>query len=115
MHVVVKGRRGLARIEVDRVGADLEEVVTQRFRELCLRRVDVIHVDLPLDDANAMATVDALCALGLFFGAIIPEFRNGDVLRLQYLNNVALDLDRLVLYADEAKQMLEHIVADRRA
>jgi serine/threonine-protein kinase RsbW len=113
VHVVVKGRRGLARIEVDRVGADLEEVMRQRFRELCLCRLDVIHVDLPLGDATAMATVDALCALGFFFGAIIPELRGGDILRLQYLNNVAIDTGRLVLYADEAKQMLEHILADR--
>lgn len=114
VHVVVKGRRGLARIEVDTVGADLEEVIGQRFRELCLRRLDVIHVDLPLGDSTAMATVDALCGLGFFFGAIIPELRGGDVLRLQYLNNVAIDTNRLVLYADEAKHMLERILAERQ-
>jgi len=34
-------------------------------------------------------------------------------LRLQYLNNVALDPDRLVLYTDEAKRLLEAILADR--
>ena len=114
VHVVVKGRRGLARIEVDTVGADLEEVIGQRFRELCLRRLDVIHVDLPLGDSTAMATVAALCGLGFFFGAIIPELRGGDVLRLQYLNNVAIDTNRLVLYADEAKHMLERILAERQ-
>ena len=114
MHVEVKVRRGLARIEVESAGSDLEVEVSQRFRELCLRRLDVIHLDLPLGDPTAMAAVDDLCELGFFFGAAIPELRGGDILRLQYLNNVALDLDRLILYSDEAKHLLEAIVADRR-
>jgi serine/threonine-protein kinase RsbW len=114
VHVEVRGRRGLARIEVESAGCDLEAEVSQRFRELCLRRLDVIHLDLPLGDPTAMAAVDDLCELGFFFGAAIPELRGGDILRLQYLNNVALDLDRLVLYSDEAKHLLEAIVADRR-
>ena len=65
-------------------------------------------------DATAMAAVDDLCALGFFFGAAIPELRAGDILRLQYLNNVALDPDLLVLYTDEAKRLLQAILADRR-
>ncbi len=114
VHVEVKGRRGLARIEVESAGADFVAEVSQRFRELCLHRVDVIHLDLPLGDATAMAAVDDLCALGFFFGAAIPELRAGDILRLQYLNNVALDPDLLVLYTDEAKRLLQAILADRR-
>ncbi len=61
----------------------------------------------------AMAAVGNLCKLGFFFGAVIPELHSGDVLRLQYLNNVALDPDRLVLYTDEAKRLLKAILADR--
>jgi serine/threonine-protein kinase RsbW len=76
--------------------------------------LDVIHLDLPLGDPTAMAAVDDLCELGFFFGAVIPELHAGDILRLQYLNNVALDLDRLVLYTDEAKRLLQAILADRR-
>jgi serine/threonine-protein kinase RsbW len=113
VHVEVKGRRGLARIEVESAGCDLVAEVCQRFRELCLQRLDVIHLDLLLGDPTAMAAVDDLCELGFFFGAAIPELHGGDILRLQYLNNVALDPDRLVLYTDEAKRLLEGILADR--
>jgi len=113
LHVDVNRRRGLARIEIESAGSDLGEEVSQRFRELCLRRLDVIHIDLPLGDSTAMAAVDDLRGLGFFFGTVIPELRNGDVLRLQYLNNVALDTDRLVLYSDEAKRLLAAILADR--
>ena len=51
--------------------------------------------------------------LGFFFGGLIPELRAGDVLRLQYLNNVELDPGALVLYSDTAKQLLRTILADR--
>jgi serine/threonine-protein kinase RsbW len=113
IHVEVKARRGLARIEVEAAGRDVGAQVAQRFHELCLQRLDVIHLDLKLADAAAMAAVDELAALGFFFAAVIPELWNGDVLRLQYLNNVELDVDGLVLYSDEAKRLLETILADR--
>jgi serine/threonine-protein kinase RsbW len=55
-----------------------------------------------------------LAALGYFFGGLVPDLWHGDVLRLQYLNNVDLDPDRIVLYTREAKQLLDLILADRR-
>jgi serine/threonine-protein kinase RsbW len=113
IHVEVKARRGLARIEVESAGRDVGAQVAQRFRELCVQRLDVIHLDLKLADATAMAAVDELAALGFFFAAIIPELRSGDVLRLQYLNNIELDPAGIVLYADEAKRLLDVILDDR--
>jgi hypothetical protein len=114
MHLELHERRGLARIEVEVAGPEVAALVERRLRELCLRRVDVIHLDLPLGDPTAMAAVDRFAELGFFFGAVIPELRAGDVLRLQYLNNVDLDPERLVLYTDEAKLLLQAILADRR-
>ncbi len=37
----------------------------------------------------------------------------GDVLRLQYLNNVALTPEKLVLCTEDAKNLLAAILADR--
>ena len=115
VHLDVRERRGLARIEVEAAGPDVGAEVAQRLRELCLHRMDVIHLDLPLGNRTAMAAIDAFTELGFFFGAVIPELRAGDVLRLQYLNNVDLDPNRLVLYSDEAKLLLQAILADRAA
>jgi serine/threonine-protein kinase RsbW len=113
IHVEVKARRGLARIEVESAGRDVVTQVAQRFHELCVGRLDVIHLDLPLADAPAMAAVDELAGLGFFFAAIIPELWGGDVLRLQYLNNIDLDPGSIVLYSDEAKRLLDAILDDR--
>ncbi len=60
-----------------------------------------------------MSAVDEFAGLGFIFGGLIPELRDGDVLRLQYLNNVELDPAALVLYSDTAKQLLRAILAER--
>jgi serine/threonine-protein kinase RsbW len=113
VHVDIKKRRGLARIEVESAGNDVVALVSQRLQELRLQRLDVVHLDLPLGDAAAMAAVDEFAELGFFYGALVPELRDGDVLRLQCLNNVDVDPDSLVLHTDEAKRILRAILADR--
>ena len=113
VHVDVKGRRGLARIEVEAAGNDVVTSVSQRLEELRLLGLAVIHLDLPLGDAAAMAAVDEFAQLGFFYGALVPELRDGDVLRLQRFSNVDVDPDQLVLYTDEAKCILQAILVDR--
>src|SRR3712207_9063322 len=75
-------------LRVKEPGADLQDVVGVRLRELCLHRVDCIYVDLPLSHPAVQSAGARLDELGFFFGGIIPELRDGDVLRLQYLNEV---------------------------
>jgi hypothetical protein len=78
-------------LRVAEPGADLTELVQARLRELCVHRVDCVYVDLPLSHP-AMRGV-GLEDLGFFFGCVIPEDADGegDVLRLQYLNNVEIE------------------------
>ena len=114
IHVEMRGRRGLARIEIECAGIDLRDVAAQYLRELCHKRFDIIHLDLPLNDAGAMSAVDDLVAHGFFWAAVIPELRDGDILRLQYLNNVEIDVESMVLYTDKAKNLLKAIVEDMK-
>lgn len=113
VHVEIKGRRGLGRIEVTRGGYDLEPVVEKLLRELCRKHLDVIHLDIPLGDPVAMASAEAFARMGFFFAAVIPELRGGDVFRLQYLNNIDADVESIVLYTDRAKELLSAIMQDR--
>jgi anti-sigma regulatory factor (Ser/Thr protein kinase) len=88
MSVDVRRDHNLAFLRVEEPGADLQELVRVRLRELCLHRVDCIYVDLPLTHPAVQSAGARLDELGFFFGGIIPELRGGDVLRLQYLNEV---------------------------
>ena len=88
MSVDVRRDHNLAFLRVEEPGADLQELVRLRLRDLCLHRVDCIYVDLPLSHPAVQSAGARLNELGFFFGGIIPELRDGDVLRLQYLNEV---------------------------
>jgi hypothetical protein len=47
--------------------------------------------------------------MGFFFAGVLPQSQVGDALVLQYLNNVAFDYNKLVLYSDFTKEIMEYI------
>jgi len=93
MSVEVRQDHNLAFVRVEEPGADLEELVHRHLQDLSLHRVDCVYVDLPLSQPATPIAAAGLQNLGVFFGGIIPEAHpgGGDVLRLQYLNNVRIE------------------------
>jgi hypothetical protein len=57
----------------------------------------------------------AIEMLGFSFAGIIPEVLDGDALRLQYLNNVELDLEATHIASDFGKELLEYVLKARVA
>lgn len=99
-----------ASLHVTAYGADLADLVRFRLRELCLRRIDWISLDLPLSDPGAQQLCAPIEALGFFFAGIIPELVGDDILRLQYLNEVEADLDSVQLASDFGKDLFAYVV-----
>ena len=83
----LSARRGLFRIEMERIGDDVCDAVAAA---LAGTRAPVLQVDLPMSESCVDAAADALRALGFFFSAILPEYLEGDVLRLQRLAAAAV-------------------------
>jgi serine/threonine-protein kinase RsbW len=115
MNVDVRGDHNLAFLRVEEPGADLQELVRVRLRELCLHRVDCIYVDLPLSNPAVQSAGARLDELGFFFGAIIPELRDGDVLRLQYLNEVDVRADDVRTGSDFGRELANVIFQQKSA
>lgn len=111
--VHVRQDHNLAFLRVVEPGDDLRELIRSRLRELCLQRIDVIYVDLPLSNPATSIRGDWLEDLGFFFGGIIPEAQDGDVLRLQYLNNVEIMPDDVRTASDFGKELLHLIFSQR--
>ncbi len=109
MSVEARRDHNAAFVRVVEPGGDLREVVRARLWELCLHRVECIYVDLPLSHPVTRNADDSLKELGFFFGCIIPEVREGDVLRLQYLNNVEIKPDDVHTASDFGRELLETI------
>ena len=111
----VRRDHNLALVRVLEPGEDLLELVRSRLRELCLHRLDVIYVDLPLSHPATRACGGRLEELGFFFGGILPELLNGDVLRLQYLNNVEIERGDVSTASDFGEELLNLIFEQRDA
>ncbi len=93
METLHDSRRGLLRFDVRRPGRDLLRAIAAATSD---RSADVIHVDLPMDDPVTPAAADALREDRFLFCAVLPEYRSGDVLRLQRLSRDRLPRPNLV-------------------
>lgn len=105
-------RRGLLRARVTEVGDDLGACVD---RALEGAEADVTQVDLPLADPGTPDAVDALRERGLHFAALLPEYLDGDVLRLQRTREGGGALAHADLASDEARALLDFARSDRVA
>ena len=80
-----------------------------RLRELCQRAIELIILDMPLADPHSADLCPEIEALGFFFCGIIPEKRQGDVIRFEYLNNVQIDLSQVIVVSDFGRELLAYI------
>jgi serine/threonine-protein kinase RsbW len=104
-----------ASLRVVAYGADLVDLVRFRLRELRLRHIDWISLDLPLSHPAVPQVSEQLEALGFFFAGVIPDLVGDDVLRLQYLNEVEADLESVHLASDFAKELFAYVVEAMKA
>jgi anti-sigma regulatory factor (Ser/Thr protein kinase) len=99
-----------AYLTVKEYGQDLEDLVRFRLKELCQRRVESIYIDLPLGHPAVQRYCAAMEMLGFFFGGILPELQEGDLLRLQYYNNAELDLANAQIAFDFSKEIFQYVL-----
>lgn len=105
-------RRGLLRVEVRAIGRDLAERVRAALAaEAAWSRL--AHVDLPLGDPAVGRAAETLRPLGFFFGAHLPELRDGDVLRLQRVDDPTRAELAPVLVNPAARERLALALSDR--
>ncbi len=112
LDVEMHGAQGRALITVSRYGRDLEDQVRAQLKDLCLRDMACIHLDLPLDHPAAQETCASLEMAGFFFAGLLPR-RGGesDVLRLQYLNHVRLELEDLQPVSPLGEALVDYVAS----
>ena len=103
----------IASIIVEQYGVDIVQRIKTTVKEFCIKKVDTIYLELPLCDANTIYFANDFRKLGFFMGGVIPEFRNGDVLKLQYLNNIYIDPAKIVVASERGERVLSYILSDR--
>jgi hypothetical protein len=99
-----------ATITVSTIGTDLVEVLDATVDGLAAVGVDCVYLDLALaDPATAVLPRAVHDDLGFFFGAVIPELRGGDVLRLQLLNGIDADPSDVAVASDFGRALLDYV------
>ena len=110
--VSVRHDHNQALIKIEKVGSMTVKEIGFQLKHLAHERFDCIYVDIPLRQKGAGYVASAARGLGFFFGCVIPEYCEGDVLRLQYLNNVDILRDDIKTASDFGQKLLDYIFAD---
>lgn len=105
----VNVRRGLLRISMVEAGSDLG----WRVQEIVERSTaEIAQIDLRMDDPAIANSVEVAREAGFRFCAVLPEWRQGDWLRLQRAVATHKPFSRPDLANDTAKQILAFIESD---
>ena len=110
--VSIRHDHNQARIIIERIGRKTIDEIRFHLKHLTLERFDCIYVDIPLKQKGAGFIGSGLRDMGFFFGCVIPEYGDGDVFRLQYLNNVEISPDDIKTASDFGQKLLDTILDD---
>lgn len=114
LSVSVNRAFNIAVISVEEVGGDLLEQLETRMEELQSMHISAVYIDLPLSDPGTAHAGEHLAGHGFFFSALLPESgRDGDVLRLQFLNHEHVHPQHLKLASDWGARLLGMCTEDR--
>ena len=107
LEVEAAGRRGVVWITVRSAGSDLARAVAAH-----LAADGPTQVDLSLADPLTPAATGQLRGIGFFFGALLPEFHQGDVLRMQQLPRRLREDEAPVLESDALRAVADFVTRD---
>ena len=103
-----------AQLTISDIGQDVGARVGEVVSLLQGSGIEVFHLDLPLEQPNAIQAIGALEALGFFWAAWLPEYsESGDVLRMQK-TDAAVNPDEIICARENGERVKAHILAERQ-
>jgi hypothetical protein len=102
-------------ITVEVAGGNLLDALGTERQRLADKGRKAIYLDFSLaDPATAALPPEVHDDLGFFFGGIVPELRDGDVLRLQHLHEADADPSDVTTASDFGTELLDYIFSRKR-
>jgi len=99
-------------LRVNTYGTDFMDELKLHVQDLKEKKVELIVLDIPLKNPNTAILCPEIEKMGFFFCGLMPEYLDGDALRLQYLNNVAFDPETVDVYSEFAKEIFDYVVQE---
>ncbi|MBU2491513.1 MAG: ATP-binding protein [Bacteroidetes bacterium] len=111
VRVKVLPETSTAYLSITDYGLDFKQHIMFRIKEFVHRKIECIYLDLPLNNPYTQLLCASFEMLGFFFAGVIPEYyETGDVLRLQYLNNVELANKKLQTASEFGQELLDYVL-----
>lgn len=102
-------------ITVLRQGSDLMNAIEHETATLKSEGYNAIYLDFELSDpATGVLPIEIHDELGFFFGGIIPEAKDGDILRFQHLHQANVDIQDISTASDFGQELLEYVFERKR-
>ncbi|RPI79884.1 MAG: GNAT family N-acetyltransferase [Desulfobacteraceae bacterium] len=98
-------------IEVGNYGKDVVSEVRAKLKELCQKKIDQILLYLNLEDPQTASLCAEFEKMGFFMAGILPFAHDGDLLMLQYLNNVSIDYTKIQVASEAGRAILNYVKA----
>ncbi len=115
IHLTLVPTRNVAFIDVSTIGENFADHLADQLAGLLALRVDAVYLDLPANDPGTATVGQVTEGLEFFFSAVLPELRtDGDVLRLQFLNELTLDISQVKSASPEGRALIAAVESDRQ-
>ncbi len=112
IHMHMLPEMSSAFLRVNKFGIDFLDELKLQLNDLRQRQVELMVLDLPLSDPATALLYPEIEKLGFFFSGLMPEYLDGDALRLQYLNNVIFQPEDVQVYSDFGKDIFSYVVGE---
>ncbi|MCX6165879.1 MAG: GNAT family N-acetyltransferase [Ignavibacteriae bacterium] len=109
-NVAINQVKNVAHLDIVSYGNDIEKALKIHLRELLLHKIDVIYLNVPLSNPYAQHFNKLIESNGFIFCGIVPEYKDGDILRYQYLNNIDLKPESTVIVSDMGKELFDYVI-----
>ncbi len=96
-------------IKVKKIGIDVMNAIQNQLKDLCRKKMEVIYLYTSLQDPHAPDMAKNLEDIGFIFGGIFPGLGFGDCAIYIYLNDITIDMDKIVTVSDMATELKEYI------
>jgi hypothetical protein len=99
----------VAKITIDRYGTAVFRCVEELLRDLRVRDIRYISMDLPLGSPFTATACSEFEQLGFFITGIMPHSSIGDALILQFTNNARVDYDDILVASETLADIKSYV------
>lgn len=99
----------VAEIVIEEAGNDILAGIMKSTKKFCIAKVDILYLIINLEDATAVAHINAFEKEGYLFAGIFPWYHHKHSLIMQYFNNLKFDFRLINTFSPTAAALKDYV------